>query len=235
VTEHAEPRPAESPLGTGLRQRWSRERALLALFDLGRRKGFGLRAAKLYAFGVFCTYAIAIWIADRAGSGEVGRGFVRAALVALSWVVGALAALGTARALAAPAERDALSALAFQRGFDRRDVLRARTLGAALRIWRLVAIPALLLVLLALARGQSIAWAVVATLGIALYAAALGLFLALLAQFSAELSSRHPRALLSALVLGPLLLSQLYPAIPSVSGAFAALLDRVLEAAARFA
>lgn len=235
MTEHAEPSRPHSPLAEGWQRRWARERALLALFDLGRRKGFGLRAAKLYAFGVFVTYAVAIWLAQRSASGEVGRGFVHAALVALSWVVGALAALGTAQGLAAPAERDALSALAFQRGFAERDVLRARTLGAALRIWRLVAIPALLLVLLALARGQSIAWTVVAAFGIALYAAALGLFLALLAQFSAELSGRHPRALLSTLVLGPLLLSQLYPAIPSVSGAFAALLDRVLDAAARFA
>ncbi len=45
---------------SGFWSRLQRERALLALFDLGRQKSYGLRAAKLYAFGVFAGYALAI-------------------------------------------------------------------------------------------------------------------------------------------------------------------------------
>ena len=224
---------ARAPLAE-LRLRFERERALIALFDFGRRKGFGLSAARVYAFGVFVTYAIAISVTHGSGRHAAIQSFMHAALVALSWVVGALAALGTARGLAEQAESDGLRALALQRGFDGRAVLRARTLAGALRVARLVGIPALLLVGVAVARGQSLVWALVTAPAVAVYAAALGLCLALLAHFSAALSPRHPRALLAALVLGPLVIAQVYPGVPSVSGVFAALLDRLMGAGAAF-
>jgi len=224
---------ARSPLAE-LRWRLGRERALIALFDLGRRKGFGLRAARVYAFGVFVAYAIAISVSRGTGRHAAIQSSMHAALVALSWVVGALAALGTARGLAEQADSDGLRALALQRGFDGRAVLRARTLAGALRVARLVGIPALLLVGVAVARGQSLGWALVTAPAVAVYAAALGLCLALLAHFSAALSPRHPRALLAALVLGPLVIAQAYPSVPSVPGVFSALLDRSLSAGATF-
>ena len=62
-----------------------------------------------------------------------------------------------------------------QRGFSGTAVLRARTLATALRITRLVGIPALLLVGVALARGQSLAWALVTAPAVAIYAAALAI------------------------------------------------------------
>ena len=224
---------ARSPL-VRLRWRFERERALIALFDFGRRKGFGLRAARVYAFGVFVTYAIAISITHDIDRRAAIQSFMHAALVALSWVVGALAALGAARGLAQQADSDGLRALALQRGFDGRAVLRARTLAAALRVARLVGIPALLLVCVAVARGQSLAWALVMAPAVALYAAALGVCLTLLAHFSAELSPRHPRALLAALVLGPLLIAHVYPDVPSVPGVFSALLNQLMGAGAAF-
>jgi hypothetical protein len=206
----------------------------MALFDRGRKKGFGLRAARLYAFGVFAWYAVAMWFA-RGSEPALTQGLLHAALVSLSWVVGALAALGTAQVSAQQTERAGLEALAAQRGFPERDVLRARFLASAERVARLIGVPALLLVGSAVTCGLSPTWAVATAPAVALYAVLLGLGLALLAQFSAELAPRHPRALLAALVLGPLLLSQAYPAIPSLPGAFSALLDRLLQAGAALA
>jgi len=205
-----------------------RERALIALFDLGRQKSIGLRLAKLYGFGIFAGYALSIWLSRGNGRTPIIHGFIQAALVSLSWVVGALAALGSARALAQQPELDALSALALQRGFSHSALRRARTWAATVRVTRLVGIPALLLVVVGVARGATLRWALWVAPAIIVYASVLGLVLALLAHFSAELSPRHPRAILSILVLGPLLLSLAYPTVPSVSRLFSGLLARLL-------
>jgi hypothetical protein len=210
-----------------------RERALIALFDLGRQKSYGLRAAKLYAIGVFVSYAIAISLSRGSERASAIHGFVQAALVSLSWVVGALAALGSAQALADQPERDALAALSRQRGFTQSAVVRARTGATTVLVARLVGVPALLLVLVGVARGGSLPWALSVAPAVLVYAFALGLALALLAQFSAELSPRHPRALLTLLVLGPLLISLAYPAVPSLPRLFSALLSQLLAAGAR--
>jgi len=212
--------------------RFHRERALIALFDLGRQKSVGLRLAKLYAIGVFAGYAIAIGLTRGSSRAASIHASVQAALVSLSWVVGALAALGSAQALAQQSERDALSTLALQRGVSHSALSRARTWAAAVRVARLVCIPALLLVGLGVARGAPLLWALSVAPAVVVYAGALGLVLALLAHFSAELSPRHPRALLTILVLGPLLLSLAYPAIPSLPRLFSGLLSRLLAAGA---
>jgi hypothetical protein len=217
---------------SGFWLRVQRERALIALFDLGRQKGYGLRAAKLYAFGVFVGYALAISLLHGSERGRAIHGFVQAALASLSWVVGALAALGSAQALARQSERDALGALALQRGFQRTALLRARVGAATVRVTRLIGLPALLLVVVGLARGATLTWALSVAPAVLVYAGALGLTLALLAHFSAELSPSHPRALLSALVLGPLLVSLAYPAVPSLPRLFSGLLSRLLAAGA---
>ncbi len=209
-----------------------RERALIALFDLGRQKTYGLRAARLYAFGVFVSYGIAIALTKGAEQARVIHGFVRAALIALSWVVGALATLGATQALAQRTERDALAALAVQRGHGASSLLRARTLAAAQRIARLVGVPALLLIAVGLVRGATLPWACAVAPAVLVYACILGLTLAVLAQLSAELAPAHPRALLLALVLGPLLISQVFPSIPCFPQLFSALLARLLAAGA---
>ena len=209
-------------------RRLQRERALIALFDAGSRKTFALFSARLYAFGVFVSYAIAIALTRGATRPASIHGFVQAALVTLSWAVGALAALGSAQALAARSERDALSALAMQRGFTGLALLRARTLAAAVRIARLVGIPALLLVAVGVVRGASPAWALAVAPAVVVYACALGLSLALLAHFSAEVAPRHPRSFLIALVLGPLLLSRAFPTVPSIPQLFSGLLALLL-------
>lgn len=217
---------------SGFWLRLQRERALLALFDLGRRKGYGLRVAQVYAFGVFAGYASAISLTRGSDRSAAIHGFLYAALVSLSWVVGALAALGSAQALSQQSERDALAALAVQRGFQHQALLRARIGAATLRVARLIGIPALLLVVVGVARGGTLSWALSVAPAVIIYAGALGLALALLAHFSAELSPSHPRALLAVLVLGPLLLSLAYPAVPSFPQLFSGLLSRLLAAGA---
>lgn len=214
-------------------RRVQRERALVALFDLGRQKTRALRAARVYAFGVFLGYAVAIALARGVQQRSLIHGFLQAALASLSWVVGALAALGATQALAQQADRGALAALATQRGFGRASLLRARTWAAALRITRLVAVPALLLVLVGVVRGGSLEWALSVAPAIVVYAGALGVGLALLAHLAAELAPRHPRAMLGVLVLGPFLLSQAFPALPSVPELTSALLTRLLASGAR--
>jgi hypothetical protein len=209
-----------------------RERALVALLDSGRQKSRDLRAARLYAFGVFASYALAILLSRGVDRQPLIQSYVRAALVALSWVVGALASLGSARVLAEHAELDGLTALALQRGFSESALLRARTLATAQRIARLIGVPALLLVLVGLACGATLPWAFAVAPAVLVYACALGLALSVLALLSAELAPRHPRAFLLALVLCPLLLSQAYSAIPSLPGLFSLLLSRLLAAGA---
>jgi len=93
-------------------------------------------------------------------------------------------------------------------------------------------LPALLLVAVGLARGATLPWAFALAPAVLVYACALGLALSLLAVLSAELAPRHPRALLLALVLCPLLFSQAYSAVPSLPGLFSVLLSRLLDAGA---
>ncbi len=215
-----------------LAQLWrtvERERALISLFYLGRRTSRSLRAARVYAFGVFATYALAIALTGGSDREPVIRGFVRAALVALSWVVGALAALGTAQVLANRAEHKGLTSLALQWGFGERAVLIARTLAAAKHTALLLGVPALLLVGVAALRGAGAAWASRAGPSIALYACALGLAFALMAILSSELAPRHPRAALAALVLAPLFISQAWTAVPSIPGLFGTWLGQILN------
>ncbi len=214
------------PAQRGFAHWLARERALVALFDLGRRKGFALRAAQLYAFGVLVSYAIAmLLVSGEHRQGELA-GLLYAALVSLSWVVGALAAFGTVRNLARSTDRAGLAALARTHGFSEREMLLARIVAAALRIARLIAIPALLLLLLALALGQSTSFVLSRIPAILAYAALLGVCLASLVELSEHVAPKHARALLTALVLAPLLLAQAYAWVPSLPSLFASLLDR---------
>ena len=161
--------------------------------------------------------------------------FVSSSLGYLSWVVGALATLGAARALALSTNREALEALALQRGVAANAFARAHVLAAALRIARLIALPVLLLIGIAAARGANLTWAASTALFSLAYAAVLGLCLAVLALFAAQLSPRWPRSFLAALVLVPLFAAQAIPNVPSVPGLFGQLLRQLLASSERFA
>jgi len=206
-----------------------RQRALWALVWATRKKSRGLRVARAYAFGVFLSYALLLVLFRGADQAELARSFVRAALEALSLVVGALSALGAAQASAQAAE-GGVSALAEQHGFSRRALLGAEFVVAARRIVLLVGLPGLALVVVALACGQPFHWAFVTFGGVLLYATLLGTCLAALAQAAAELWPAHPRTLLSALVVVPYLLAQLQPNAPNLPDFFGSLLDHLVKA-----
>ena len=226
----AEPNARRSPW-TPLWLAVQRERALIALFELGQT-GIALRLARLSAFWVMLGYGLAISLAGGAHQRATIHGYLAAALGSLSWLVGALAALGAARALAGPADRDALAALALQRGVRHRSLGRARVLASAARIARLIAVPSLLLVLLGVIRGCSLPWALSVAPAVIVYAALLGLGLSALSYFSAQLAPRRPRALLAVLVLCPWLISQAFPAFPNVPLLLASVLRELLSAGA---
>ena len=226
---------AKRSLWAELQRGLARERALIALFDLGRKKDFALRAARLYAIGVFVGYAAAILLARGGDRRSLIQGFVQAALGALSWVVGSLAALGAAQALAQPAwpGSDALTALALGRGYSQSALLRARTLSTAVRVARWVGLPGVALVILGLGRGATLLWAIAVGPAVIVYAGALGVTVSLLALFSAQLAPRRPRWMLIALVLGPHLIAQAFPGFPSPIALLASLLDHLLDSGAR--
>ena len=218
-----------------LRRGLLRERALIALFDAGRKKGFALRAARLYAIGVFVGYAVAILLARGSDRRAVIQGFVHAALESLSWAVGGLAALGAAQALALPASpnRDALAALALGRGYAPNALLRARTLSTAVRVARWVGLPGVLLVVVGVGRGATLLWALAVAPAVIVYAGVLGLSVALFALFAAQLAPRRPRWVLLALVLGPHLIAQAFHGFPSPIALLSSLLDHLLDNGAR--
>lgn len=220
-----------------LQRRVARERALIALFDSGHKQGLSRWVTRWYAFVVFISYAVAILLARGSDRTVQIQGFVHGALVALSCVVGALAALAAARALARPSSpaQDALGMLALARGYSQTALLRARTLSVALRIARLVGFPALLLVGVGLARGATLLWALAVAPAVLVFASALGLGLALLALFSARLSPHRPRAMLACLVLAPLLLAHAFPGFPSPIGGLSWLLTQLLDSGATVA
>lgn len=219
-----------------------RERALVALFDSGHKQGVARWLTRWYAFVVFVSYAVAILLSRGGDRTAEIQSFVHAALVALSWVVGALSALAAARALSRPSSPglglgalDALDTLALARGYTQRALLRARTLSLALRIARSVGLPGVLLVALGLARGAAPIWALAVAPGVVVYASVLGLSLALLALFSAQLSPYRPRAMLACLLLGPMLLAHAFPGFPSPIAGLSWLLARWLNSGASLA
>ena len=208
-----------------------RERALIALFDLGRQKAWGMRAARLYAFSVGLSYAALLLLVQGPDRTAAMHELVRTALLSLSWAAGALGALGAAKTLAEQPSRAALEALAEQRGIAPSAFPRAQVLAAATRIARLVGLPGLALVAVSAARGAHPTWALAAAGALTLYAALLGGCLGLLALFAAELSPRRPRALLAGLVLVPFFAAQAYSAVPSLPGFFGRLLALLLDQA----
>ncbi len=212
----------------------SRERALIAVFDRAQ-KSVGQRAARFYASCIFLGYALAILLSRAGDRRALIQGLVQAALVALSWGVGAPVALATARTLAQPSSpnSDALAALALARGYSQRSLVRARALSAAARVARGVALPGVLLVAVSVLRGATLLWALSVAPAVIVYASTLGLSLAGLALFSAELTPRRPRTLLAFLVLAPLLLAQAFPGFPVPISLLSSLLGHLLDSGAQ--
>jgi len=119
------------------------------------------------------------------------------------------------------------------RGYSPHSAPRARTLSTAVRVARWVALPGVLLVIVGLARGATLLWALAVAPGVLVYATALGLSLALLALFCAELAPSRPRWTLIVLVAVPYAIAQAFPGFPNLVTLLSSLLDLLLDSGAR--
>jgi hypothetical protein len=145
----------------------------------------------------------------------------------LSWFVAGSAALSAARDLAALDERDGVTDLVAARGFHGPALGPARILAAALRIFRLTAVPALLLGLLTLVlarSGTELASRALLCATVVGYLALLAGALGALSRWSAALSPRHGKSVMLALLFVPELLQSVWPSIPSLPSFFARML-----------
>jgi hypothetical protein len=147
----------------------------------------------------------------------------------LSWLAAGVAALSAAQNLQALDQREGVSALALQRGFDARSLGWARGAASVRRIALVTGAPALFLALLALALSPATAIRsrVLLCGGVFAYVALLAVVLGLLARWAAALSPSRSRALLLAVVLGPALARLVWPLVPSVPALFGWLLHRL--------
>jgi hypothetical protein len=193
---------------------------------LGAR--FGVRAANVLGVLIAAGFAIVLIAAGREGA-ALAPAVVTRALAWLSWVVAGSAALAAARELGARGPDDGFAALAAQRGVPATALLPARVLAAALRIARAVALPGLVLALLAAGLADSAARlgsGLVLALKVLAYSALLGGTLALLARWSARLLPQRAGLLLAAIVLLPEVVRDTWSDVPSLPHLFGTLLDR---------
>ncbi len=184
---------------------------------------FGGRIARLYAWGVAGTYALALLLAKTRSEGILSQ-----ALVALAWIPAGLVALAAARDQARLDDENGFVALVRQRGFDAQRLELSRFLAAAKRIARVTGWPALALAVVraSLARSADAAltsaWS---AFGVAVFVVCLSLLLGALARASAVLSNGRGRLTLAAIVLVPYVASALFPWMPSVPRLLGSVLD----------
>jgi hypothetical protein len=206
---------AAPPRRLGRRQR----AALRSLYDRRLRKRWGIRTGTVFGFGIGFGYATAILVISRNPQPVALENVIVNATIWLSWLAGGLVGLSYARHLSEQGVDPKLKQLAALRGYPG-DVVAAASTGAAM--WRIVVavgVPALLLVLLALALSASIGLVIQRALfGLALfgYIVFLAFVLAWLARWSARVSEARAGTAFLALALVPHLARQVWPATPSV-------------------
>jgi hypothetical protein len=205
--------------------RW---RALARAADRSLRSRLGAQLAKLFSWIIGLGYAVALLLLARGTGGDLLHAPVIDALGWLSWLSAGLVGLSAAAAAKQPAELEALSALAAQRGFGPAALRDARGLAAIRRIVRLTLPPALALSLLALALSGSLGLALarlLLCLGVIGYVHLLALLLGGLAHVAATLAPRQGRSLFLMLLFVPHLARVVWPNLPSVPWALGWLLD----------
>jgi len=225
------PSAAAAPPESGsLRRR--RRQSLVALCAMRQRALTGMRVARFAGAAVALTGLIALLVLSSSRGRDVLDVAAVRGLAWLSWTVGSLATFSAARDLASLDDRDGIVALALERGYSRRALAQARIAASVRVITGLLAVPALVLAVSALALTGSLALVVPRTLfavGVCGYVAALGTVLGLLSRWSAAMSPTRGRALVAGIVLLPELARAAWPSVPSVPAAFAWLLERLVE------
>jgi hypothetical protein len=213
----------------------SRALALAAACDREQKKLYELRAARLYALGVFSTYALLLVLVRGDEQRAALANLTHDGISALTFVVGGLSALGAARGFSRVAEWLPFDALASQRGYSALDLRRARLLASAYRCALLVGAPALGLVVVAWACGNRFGWALATGCALGVYVLVLGGSFSLLGWLAARWSQRHARACLLLLALGTAVVALGFPSLPSLPGALSWLLARIAALGEHFA
>jgi hypothetical protein len=205
----------------------STARRLLALTTFcDRRLGdaFLVRAAGTYGTGIAASYALVIAIEPSVTGPLLDR-----ALTTLVWVPGAVIALVAARDADGREEESGPALLARLRGFGAEELRRARFLGTALRIARVIGLRALLLALFAASRAsESLATEARWIAGVAVLAIVVGVVLALLSRLASAIVPERGRFLLMAGAVVASVLGVLWPAAPSLGGFLGALAPNFL-------
>jgi hypothetical protein len=185
---------------------------LTAFCDRRLGDAFLVRAAATYGTGIALSYALAIALDPARTAPLLDRAFTT-----LAWVPGAVIALVAARDADGPDGASGASVLARQRGFGEEELSRARVLGTALRIARVVGVRALLLALFAASRAPDGALAGARwVLGAAGLAVVLGAVLSLLSRLAAAVLPERGRLLLMASAAIASALGLIWPGAPSL-------------------
>jgi hypothetical protein len=208
-----------------------RARALVAVAERTVKTGWASRIGRLYAFGIAISHPLVVgWLAH--GDSQALAAAVPLALTWISWAVG-LAALSSARDLSRAERRNGVFAASKARGADALSRRRATVVATMLVLARSVGLPGVLTVGIAFAVARSAGGGIPVlsfALGVIGYALVYGIVLGGLSRWAAALSPRHGRFVFAALVLGPWLLRDVVPDVPSVVSALAALLRHVAAA-----
>jgi hypothetical protein len=221
---------------TSIRTTLPRVAALIRLCEARLLELFGVRAARIYAFGVALSFAVLMLLAGSSDRRQALHGLFFDALSTLSWVVGGMVGLSAARDLRARDADDGISSLVRQRGHGERELEQARFLAATLRVARLVAVPGVVIALVAALRIRTLAslpWCAYLCAAPIVYALLLGAGVSLLARGSAMLLPSHGRALFALLAIVPELLRQSFSDMPSVPAFYGFVLRQLADWGAR--
>jgi hypothetical protein len=157
------------------------------------------------------------------GVAEPAQAVLGSALISLSWVVGGIAVVSLARAFGEPNSESGVEALAVQCGYTKSSLEAARGLAGAFRLFMMVARPALILLVFAMALSRQptpiTSWAALTVL-VVTYCAALAAVLSLHAAWASRLSQSHAAWITVALLLIPELARGVWPNTPSVPSFF---------------
>lgn len=221
---------------TSIRTTLPRVSALVRLCEARLLELFGVRAARVYAYGVALSFAVLMLLAGPSDRLQALQNLLFDALATLSWVVGGLVGLSAARDLEARDDDDGISALVRQRGHGARELEQARFIATTVRVARLIVVPGVLLALVAALRIRTLAalpWcAYLCAVPIA-YGLLLGAGVGLLARGSARLLPSHGRALFALLAIVPELLRRTFSEMPSVPAFYGFVLQQLTDLGAR--
>ncbi len=211
---------------------------LEALVRARLRAELGVRFARVLAWVASIAFGSAILVLWPTTHGSLADVVAVRALKWISWVGSGLASWSLARDLAAAAVRDGTAALAAQRGFSGRALVRAQWVATMTTIAHVTMGPALLLTGLVLGTARSVPELGARTLfvlGAIGYVFSLAAVLGALSRAAAFLWPRHGRVLLTILVFAPYLLRPALPELVGLTGWAGLWLDGLRRLGAGFA